>query len=155
MEQFGQINQLRFNHPVDPFAVASHFWTSLSVIPSTSQSSTTIPEVMKSTPAQSDEQRLDKEPSKLPSPNIPIDQGLNHRQHRPDDDGGYHPFPNLRGCKNMRFISMSGELEEPRIIRPIPGYCRVEKPPIGSEMDLVARLVRSIHLCHMPFTAFN
>jgi hypothetical protein len=99
---------------------------------------------MKSTPAESNEQRPDKEPSKLPSSNIPIDRELNQtsRQYRPDDDGGYHPFPNLRGCKNMRYISMSGELEEPRIVRPVPQYCRVEKPPIGSEVDLVARLVR-------------
>jgi hypothetical protein len=145
VQQSTQINQLPFNHVVDPFIAASCFWTALSGSPDTSQSPTPIPEIMKSTPTQDNQQRPLEEPRKYSSFNKPIRQesypGL--RRCRPVIDEGFHPFPHLRRCKNMKLINMSGKLEESHIIRPKPGYRRLKKPPTKSEMDKVNCLVRS------------
>ena len=165
-ESINHMYQSEFNHPVDPLAA----WETLSKIagtpqspvaipevinstshrsdeqrpdkaqgiPGTSKSRTTIPEIIESTPNQCDEQQPHKEPSKITKPHIPICQdcqpGKQLEQNRPY----LHPLSHPRGY--TKFVTISGESDESRIVWPKPGR-RCERPPVGLGMGSVARLV--------------
>lgn len=139
-EQFTQISQPGFDHPqpVDPFTAACNFWATFSGIPSTPQPPTIVPEIITSTLTPDDEQQ--PEPSEVALSDPPIYQD-NQPEIRLANDNSFHPCPYLRGRKNMKFISMSVDSEESQVVQPVTRRRRPEKPPFGSEMDLIARLV--------------
>ena len=136
-------NQPHLNHPINPLAATIHFQETLS---RTSQPPATAPEVVNSTLSQSDEQRPDEEPGKSTKPSYPIYLPVNSqpggRRHGPHNN--LHPFPYLKGCKDMKYITMSGESEESRTIWHGPGHRRWETPPDRSEMGLGTHLVRPL-----------
>ena len=134
-EQFVQISQA-----VEPLTAALQFWVShseSSVASTTLPETTTVREIIQATPTEGDEQRTTRE---KPSPRT-ICQDDYPRRYWSDVDRTLHPFRNLRRCTNM---DMSGGLEKSYIIRSMAGYRRLEKPPVGTEEDLINRLVGTI-----------
>ena len=148
--------QPEFNHPVDPVDPLAA-WETLSKIAGTSQSPVTIPEVINSTSRRSDEQRPDEAAgfpgtSKSPTtvPEI-IESTPNQGDEQPHKEPSRTVKPQTPICQDCppgkrqnrphNGLTMSGESEESRTIRPKPGHHRWEKPPVGLGMGSVARLV--------------
>lgn len=132
-EQFAQINQA-----VEPLTAALHFWVSHSENfgASTTVAETAIVPQIEATPTEGDEQRTGETlfPHTICQDDYP-------RRYWPDVERSLHPFRDLRNCTNM---DMSGGLEKSYIVRSMAGYCRLEEPPVGTEEDLVNRLVGTI-----------
>jgi hypothetical protein len=110
------VNHIKTVHQFQPMQSESNHMNQLHdpLAAAISKSPTTVPVFIESTPTQSDE-RPNEEPSKTTNQYTPIclDSEPGGRQNRP--------------C----------------IIWPKPGHRRWGKPPVRSEMDLVAHLVRS------------
>ena len=154
-EQFAQINQPRFNHPIDSFAAACHFWISLLRDFDTSPSPTTVPETMKPTPTQSNEQRKPREPSLSHRPIWP-DSDSPHDDTGQGNDGDYHPFPGPQSQTMQKY-----ETDQDEGIGGVS--CHTTHPWLSSSRKATGwigngfdwPLGSSVSLCHMLLTRFH